>query len=143
MLDHRGYNLFTSPWDRYDRHKLRLNRAGVVEQAFRHLLGSPSYSHNGIVCFTSHHYFFQVLIAWRGRSGLSFNTGLLPYGETLQQHRKIFHQVLKADASLSYHEMFSRQASELVIDLLDTVNGVQKPMVAFVPAPMLFECSPR
>jgi len=37
-----------------------------------------------------------------------------------------FHQVLKADGSFSYHEMFSRQASELVIDLLNTVNDVQK-----------------
>ncbi|KAG1822201.1 hypothetical protein EV424DRAFT_813765 [Suillus variegatus] len=29
-------------------------------------------------------------------SGLGFNTAFLPYGETLRQHRKIFHQVLRA-----------------------------------------------
>jgi hypothetical protein len=51
---------------------------------------------------------------------MAFNTALLPYGETLQQHRTIFHQVLRAEASVSYHEMYSRQAGELVIDLLDT-----------------------
>ncbi|KAG1887798.1 cytochrome P450 [Suillus subluteus] len=51
-------------------------------------------------------------------AGLGFNTASLPYGETLRQHRKIFHQVLRAEVSLSYHEMYSRHANELVINLL-------------------------
>ncbi|KAG1876670.1 cytochrome P450 [Suillus subalutaceus] len=51
-------------------------------------------------------------------AGLGFNTASLPYGETLRQHRKIFHQVLRAEVSVSYHEMYSRHANELVIKLL-------------------------
>ncbi|OAX31860.1 hypothetical protein K503DRAFT_676534, partial [Rhizopogon vinicolor AM-OR11-026] len=43
-------------------------------------------------------------------AGMAFNTALLPYGETLQRHRTIYHQVLRAEASASYHEMYSRQA---------------------------------
>ncbi|KAG2115718.1 cytochrome P450 [Suillus discolor] len=51
-------------------------------------------------------------------AGLDFNTALLPYGETLRQHRKIFHQVFKAEVSASYHEIYSRHANRLVINLL-------------------------
>jgi hypothetical protein len=51
---------------------------------------------------------------------MSFNTVLLPYGETLQRHRKIYHQVLRAEASASYNEMYSLQANQLVINLLNT-----------------------
>ncbi|KAG1907629.1 cytochrome P450 [Suillus fuscotomentosus] len=50
--------------------------------------------------------------------GGSFNTAFLPYGETLRQHRKIFHQVLRAEVSISYRELYSRHANELVINLL-------------------------
>ncbi|KAG1780981.1 cytochrome P450 [Suillus placidus] len=57
-------------------------------------------------------------------AGLTFNTALLPYGETLRQHRKIFHQVLRAEVSVSYHEMYSRHANELVINLLDATSDV-------------------
>ncbi|KAG0694426.1 cytochrome P450 [Suillus ampliporus] len=55
-------------------------------------------------------------------SGLDFSTVLLPYGETLQRHRKIFHQVLKAEASISYHEIYSRHANELVVNLLNATS---------------------
>ncbi|KAG1830311.1 cytochrome P450 [Suillus variegatus] len=51
-------------------------------------------------------------------AGLDFITATLPYGETLRQHRKIFHQVLKAEVSASYQEMYSRHANRLVINLL-------------------------
>ncbi|KAG2346057.1 cytochrome P450 [Suillus weaverae] len=60
-------------------------------------------------------------------AGLDFNTVLLPYGETLRQHRKIFHQVLRAEASVSYHEMYSRHANELVFNLLNATGDLQKP----------------
>ncbi|OJA17138.1 hypothetical protein AZE42_05090 [Rhizopogon vesiculosus] len=53
-------------------------------------------------------------------SGLDFSTALLPYGETLQRHRKILHQVLRPEASLSYREMYSQQTNELVANLLNT-----------------------
>ncbi|KAG1887811.1 cytochrome P450 [Suillus subluteus] len=57
-------------------------------------------------------------------AGLGFNTASLPYGETLRQHRKIFHQVLRAEVSVSYHEMYSRHANELVINLLGTPSDL-------------------
>ena len=58
----------------------------------------------------------------------------LPYGETLQRHRKVYHQVLKAEASVSYREMYSRQAGELAINLLNTTvaEDVQKHIEALV-----------
>ncbi|KAG1890434.1 cytochrome P450 [Suillus fuscotomentosus] len=52
-------------------------------------------------------------------AGVDFNTVFLPYGETLRRHRKIFHQVLRAEVSASHHEMYSRHANELVVNLLD------------------------
>ncbi|KAG1723714.1 cytochrome P450 [Suillus paluster] len=63
-------------------------------------------------------------------AGLDFNTVLLPYGETLRRHRKIFHQVLRAEASVSYREMYSRHANELVINLLNT-SDLQKHTQAY------------
>jgi hypothetical protein len=63
---------------------------------------------------------------------MAFNTALLPYGETLQRHRKIYHQVLKAKTSVSYHKMYLRQASELVIDLLNATADPQTHTQAFV-----------
>jgi len=58
----------------------------------------------------------------------------LPYGETLRRHRKVYHQVLRAEASVSYHEMYSRKAGELVINLLNTTvaDDVQKRIQSFV-----------
>ncbi|KAG2337683.1 cytochrome P450 [Suillus weaverae] len=71
-------------------------------------------------------------------AGLTYNTGLLPYGETLRQHRKIFHQVLRAEVSVSYHEMYSRHANELVINLLDATSDVsQQHTQAFVSNPVV------
>ncbi|KAG2110342.1 cytochrome P450 [Suillus discolor] len=56
--------------------------------------------------------------------GGSFNTVFLPYGETLRQHRKIFHQVLRAEVSVSYRELYSRHANELVINLLGATSDL-------------------
>ncbi|KAG2060438.1 cytochrome P450 [Suillus hirtellus] len=58
-------------------------------------------------------------------AGLDFNTALLPYDETLRRHRKIFHQVLRAEVSISHHEMYSRHANELVVNLLDAISDPQ------------------
>ncbi|KAG1797042.1 cytochrome P450 [Suillus plorans] len=55
-------------------------------------------------------------------AGLAFNSILLPYGETLRQHRKIYHQVLRAEVSVSYHEIHSRHANELVINLFGATS---------------------
>ncbi|KAG1876669.1 cytochrome P450 [Suillus subalutaceus] len=57
-------------------------------------------------------------------AGLAFNTAFLPYGDTLRQHRKIFHQVLRAEVSDSYHEMYSRYANELAINLLGAASDL-------------------
>ncbi|KAG2155266.1 cytochrome P450 [Suillus bovinus] len=64
-------------------------------------------------------------------SGLDFNTVLLPYGEKLRQHRKLFHQVLRAEASVSYQEMYSRHATELIFNLLKVTDDLQKPTQAY------------
>jgi len=66
---------------------------------------------------------------------MGFNTAFLPYGETLRQHRKIFHQILRAEVSVSYHKMYSRHANKLVISLLgaSTTNDLQQHTEAFVP----------
>ncbi|KAG2144722.1 cytochrome P450 [Suillus bovinus] len=66
----------------------------------------------------SANYSTRPVIPTNKLAGLDFNTVFLPYGETLRQHRKIFHQALRAEVSVSYHEMYSRYASELVINLL-------------------------
>ncbi|KAG1868666.1 cytochrome P450 [Suillus subluteus] len=64
-------------------------------------------------------------------SGLAFNTVLLPYGETLRQHCKIFHQVLRAEVSVSYHEMYSRHANELAINLLNATSDLRQHTRAY------------
>ncbi|KAG1726306.1 cytochrome P450, partial [Suillus lakei] len=64
-------------------------------------------------------------------AGVAFNTVFLPYGETLRQHRKIFHQVLRAEVSISYHEMYSRHANELVINLLNANSDPQTQTQAY------------
>jgi len=59
----------------------------------------------------------------------------LPYGETLQRHRKVAHQVLKAEASISYHEMYFRHSNELVMNLLNATtvaDDMQKHIQVFV-----------
>ncbi|KAG1856719.1 cytochrome P450 [Suillus subluteus] len=64
-------------------------------------------------------------------SGLAFNTVLLPYGETLRQHRKIFHQVLRAEVSVSYHKMYSSHANNLVINLLNATTDLRQQTEAY------------
>ncbi|KAG2038524.1 cytochrome P450 [Suillus americanus] len=70
----------------------------------------------------SANYSTRPVIPTNELSGLAFNTGFLPYGETLRQHRKIFHEVLRAEVSVSYHEIYSRHANELAINLLDATS---------------------
>ncbi|KAG1887797.1 cytochrome P450 [Suillus subluteus] len=79
----------------------------------------------------SANYSTRPVIRTNELAGLAFNTALLPYGETLRQHRKIFHQVLKAEVSVSYHEMYSRHANELVINLLGATSDWQKHTQAY------------
>ncbi|KAG2031493.1 cytochrome P450 [Suillus americanus] len=73
----------------------------------------------------SANYSTRPVIRTNELAGLDFNTGLLPYGETLRQHRKIFHQVLRAEVSVLYHEMYSRYANELAINLLDATSDLR------------------
>ncbi|KAG2138876.1 cytochrome P450 [Suillus cothurnatus] len=72
-------------------------------------------------------------------SGMGFNTAFLPYGETLRQHRKIFHQILRAEVSVSYHKMYSRHANKLVISLLgaSTTNDLQQHTEAYTASLVL------
>ncbi|KAG0694249.1 cytochrome P450 [Suillus ampliporus] len=73
----------------------------------------------------------RPVIRARELVGMDFNTVLLPYGETLRRHRKIFHQVLRAEASISYHEIYSRHANELVINLLNASSDFQEHTQAY------------
>ncbi|KAG2110337.1 cytochrome P450 [Suillus discolor] len=73
----------------------------------------------------SANYSTRPVIRTNELAGVDFNTVLLPYGETLRRHRKIFHQVLRAEVSVSHYEMYSRHANELVINLLDAVSDPQ------------------
>ncbi|KAG2115720.1 cytochrome P450 [Suillus discolor] len=59
------------------------------------------------------------------KAGVALLTPMYPYGETLRQHRRIFHQVLKAEASVSYHEIYSRHANRLVVNLLGGTVDIQ------------------
>ncbi|KAG1826697.1 cytochrome P450 [Suillus variegatus] len=73
----------------------------------------------------SGNYSTRPVIRTNELAGVDFSTMLLPYGETLRRHRKIFHQVLKAEVSVSHYEMYSRHANELVVNLLDTISDPQ------------------
>ncbi|KAG1805432.1 uncharacterized protein BJ212DRAFT_1215246, partial [Suillus subaureus] len=75
----------------------------------------------------------RPIIPTNEMAGLGFNTILLLYGETLQQHCKIFHQILRAEASVSYHKMYSRHANKLVPNLSKATGDLQKPVQAFIP----------
>ncbi|KAG1735601.1 cytochrome P450 [Suillus paluster] len=57
--------------------------------------------------------------------GLSFNTALMPYGDTFRMHRKLYHQVLRIEASNSYQDLYLRKAHELVANLLDAPKDMQ------------------
>jgi len=51
---------------------------------------------------------------------------------------------MKAETSVSYHDMYFRQANQLVADLLNAKNDLQKPVEAFVVLPsgvILMLCS--
>ncbi|KAG1885909.1 cytochrome P450 [Suillus fuscotomentosus] len=79
---------------------------------------------------------------WRTnkRAGVAFLTPMFPYGQTLRQHHKIFHQVLKAKLSVSYHEIYSRHANRLVINLLGAtaIDDIQHHTEVFVPNQLVF-----
>ncbi|KAG2068900.1 cytochrome P450 [Suillus decipiens] len=79
----------------------------------------------------SANYSSRPVIRTNQLAGLDFNTVFLPYGDTLRQHRKIFHQVLRAEASNSYHEMYSRHSNELVINLLGVTGDLQQHTQAY------------
>ncbi|KAG2150237.1 cytochrome P450 [Suillus bovinus] len=74
----------------------------------------------------SANYSTRPVIRTNELAGLAFNTALLPYGEMLRRHRKIFHQILRAEASVSYHKMYSRHANELVVNLLDVTSNLSQ-----------------
>ncbi|KAG2134135.1 cytochrome P450 [Suillus clintonianus] len=64
--------------------------------------------------------------------GLDFNTVLLPYpGEAIKQHRQIFHDVLRAEASASYHEMFTKHTNELILNLVTATGDLQSQTHAY------------
>ncbi|KAG2105137.1 cytochrome P450 [Suillus discolor] len=79
----------------------------------------------------SANYSTRPVIRTNELAGLDFITGVLPYGETLRRHRKIFHQVLRADISVSYHRMYSRHANTLVINLLGATYDLQQHTEAY------------
>ncbi|KAG1841021.1 cytochrome P450 [Suillus subalutaceus] len=84
----------------------------------------------------SANYSTRPVIRTNELAGLSFNTVFLPYDETLRRHRKIFHQVLKAEVSVSYHEMYSRHANDLVINLLNATSDLRQQTEAYM-APLI------
>ncbi|KIJ64882.1 hypothetical protein HYDPIDRAFT_89513 [Hydnomerulius pinastri MD-312] len=52
--------------------------------------------------------------------GLGFSTVRLPYGQRWRLHRKLYHQVMRADAATSYHPMQLAKARRLLAELLET-----------------------
>ncbi|KAG1829371.1 cytochrome P450 [Suillus variegatus] len=103
----------------------------LLEKRSCELLYPSSYSHQRNVCIAGFHLICSSSTDGY-RAGLAFSSALLPYGETLRQHRKIYHQVLRAEVSVSYHEIYSRQANELVIDLLGaTSHSLQQHAEAY------------
>ncbi|KAG1876688.1 cytochrome P450 [Suillus subalutaceus] len=79
----------------------------------------------------SANYSTRPVIRTNELAGLAFNTVVLPYGETLRQHRKIFHQVLRAEVSVSYHKMYSCHANDLVINLLNATSDLRQQTEAY------------
>ncbi|KAG0704855.1 cytochrome P450 [Suillus ampliporus] len=63
--------------------------------------------------------------------GISFNTASLPYGETLRIHRKLFHQAYGAEASAEYHDLYLHKAYQLVIDLLNPSQRMEKHLETY------------
>jgi cytochrome P450 len=85
----------------------------------------------------SANYSTRPVIRTKELCGMDFNTAFLPYGETLRQHRKIFHQVLRAEVSVSYYEMYSRHANDLVINLLNATSDLQQQTQAYTASLIL------
>jgi hypothetical protein len=56
----------------------------------------------------------------------------MPYGDTLRLHRKLFHQVLSAEASAEYHDLYIRKAYQLVINLLSSPQKMERHLEMFV-----------
>ncbi|KAG2038527.1 cytochrome P450, partial [Suillus americanus] len=79
----------------------------------------------------SANYSTRPVIRTNELAGLAFNTVLLPYGETLRRHRTIFHEVLRAEVSVSYHKMYSSHANNLVIDLLNATSDPRQLTEAY------------
>ncbi|KAG1730688.1 cytochrome P450 [Suillus paluster] len=79
----------------------------------------------------------RPVIATNEYFGFSFNTGLLPYGDTFRMHRKLFHQVLRVEASNSYQDLYLRKAHELVVNLFDAPEEVERHLNTFAASLIL------
>ncbi|KAG1792684.1 cytochrome P450 [Suillus plorans] len=65
-----------------------------------------------------------VLYQLKMQSWRVFQSCIPSVWRNLRQHRKIFHQVLRAEVSVSYRELYSRHANELVINLLGATSDL-------------------
>ncbi|KAH7923206.1 cytochrome P450 [Leucogyrophana mollusca] len=52
--------------------------------------------------------------------GLTYSSAFMHYGNRWRLHRRLFHQVMRAEAVLEYRPLQLRKARQLLIDLLDT-----------------------
>ncbi|KAH7928202.1 cytochrome P450 [Leucogyrophana mollusca] len=62
----------------------------------------------------------RPVIATSKLFGMDFNTAHLRYGDRWRAHRKMFHQVFRAEAVTTYHSLQTQKAHQLVRDLLDS-----------------------
>jgi len=60
------------------------------------------------------------------RFGQTFVTAIKPYGETLRRHRRLYHQLLRAEASASYRGLYLHEASKLITNLLDAPLAMEE-----------------
>ncbi|KAG2035464.1 cytochrome P450 [Suillus americanus] len=58
--------------------------------------------------------------------GIDFITTLLPYGDTLRLHRRLFHETLRSDAANSYRDLYLDKARQLLSHLLDSPEAFEK-----------------
>ena len=58
----------------------------------------------------------------------------MPYGDTFRMHRKLYHQVLRIEASNSYQDLYLRKAHELVVNLLDAPKELEGHLNTLVPS---------
>ncbi|KAJ8585616.1 cytochrome P450 [Rhizopogon salebrosus TDB-379] len=68
----------------------------------------------------------RLILRTSDEFGISFNTPLLPYGDTLRLHRKLFRQAVGAEAAAEYHDLYLSKAYQLVVDLLSAPQEVEK-----------------